>query len=276
MLISNFATALLLTVSKSLSNIISPTTIVFAYKLALLLLISIWILFTGFKVIYTKKLHLYALGALFSTFGSICLHTAISTIPVASATCLGYMEKIILVMLGIILFKEKATFKKFMALGLGVIGAIVIFNNLNFSHIEIGYKYIALSIILWVMYCLTIKFIGDLEHLKTQVFYNTFFTVILTSFISLPKFAFINNHNTLLIFSPAFFLPILLMAFCYMVRLICSFKALQLGELSVVAPVGFSKVVFSGIISALFFAQYPTINELIGYSMIMTATFILF
>jgi drug/metabolite transporter (DMT)-like permease len=289
-LISSFSTALLLSLAKIITQDISANLVILLYKTIVIIAIIPWIFKDGLTAISTKKLHLYIFASIFSTLGSICLITSLKYVPLVNATCLGYLEKVILTIIGICFFKENNNYIKNFAISLSFLGAIIaIISDTNFSTQWNKYYILNfLSIIFWVIYCVILKIMGNTENNKTQLFYNTLFSILisaLTTTISVNIFNTLNiqfNNPIKIVdisnfkFSFQDFIIISLMAICFLSRSIFSFKAFKKSDLSVIMPFGYSKIIFSGFLGFIFFGQIPTITSYIGYSLIILAGYLLF
>lgn len=295
MLTSSFSTALLLSLAKIISKDISSNYAVFFYKVLVLMMILPWVFKNGISAIHTKKLGLYVIGAVFSTTASICLIYSLSSVPLVNATCLGYLEKVILVAIGMFFFNETCSLVRIIAVFFCFLGAVIVINpdilhGKQLLDVELSCKYIPVfaSILLWVLYCLVTKIIGRTESDKTQIFYNTFFSVIISlgslsvdwkpvifMSVELMQPQGLKPLN-FVVMKGGDYILLQIMAICYLIRSIASFKALQFSDLSVVVPFGYAKVFFSGMLGVILFNQYPAKESYIGYGIILISVYCLF
>lgn len=287
MLLHAFAVASLLALMKLLTKDLNSAQVVFFYKSSLFILVLPWVMRGGFiNNLKTKKIKLYIFGSVLGTSATLALMYAVKHVPLANATILGYLEKILLVLAGFVLFKEKVNSKKIIAILVSFFGAFIITvpYTKEIDSFNIYYLFIFASIILWVSYCITVKYLGKTEGIKTQ----TFYAIGLSSIFSLP-FAFINwGGGDETIWSNIFYpkglisfaeigldikhVPlILLAALCYLVVSISFFKSMKYGDLSVITPFGYTKVIFAGILGSIFFQEYPSMQHLLGYFIILGA-----
>ena len=293
MLLHALSTAALFGLVKELTKDISSNHVVFFYKFILLLMILPWVLKNGFSYLATTRLKTYILGSIFGTSATLFLMYGIKYVPLANATALGYMEKILLVIIGIIYFKEKLNRAKLIAIVLSFFGAIIVVSpkliyNDYIEEFNRYYYFIFVSIILWVAYCLIVKSLGETENVKTQ----TFYTIFLSTLFSLP-IAFINwcpikfmdmnlvYPQNIISWSSIGLelnhLPMIcLISGCYLILSISIFKSFQCGELSVVTPFGYTKIIFAGLIGIFLFKEYPSVTNYIGYILIALSSWYLF
>lgn len=269
MLLHALSASMLFALVKLVSKDISSNQIVFFYKFILLLIVLPWIFKNGLKVFYTKRLKTYIISGIFGTSATLCLMYGIQYIPLANVTALWYMEKILLVIIGVIYFKEKINTKRVLAIILSFIGAIiVVIPNLNLNNFNTHYYFIFAAVILWLLYCLTIKSLGRTEKLTTQTLYNIFISTILSGPIALLSYSNGDiewaTHSIELNHLP----PLILTSLCYLIVCTSNFKSFQCGDLSIVSPFGYTKIIFSGLLGMIFFNEYPSINSYAGYIII--------
>ena len=277
MLLHALSGAILFTVVKTLSKDISSSMVVFLYKLSLLFMILPWVLKNGFASLKTTRIKTYIIGGIFGTSATLCLMHGIKYIPLANATALGYLEKILLIMVGIFYFREKISKDKIIAIILSFVGAmIVVFPRLNLQGYNPYYCFIFASIILWVAHCLAIKSLGKTENVKTQTFYTIFLSTLLSfpiAFINWQDGSFIDFESIGLELKH---LPLIIStAICYLVLSISAFKSFQCGDLAVISPFGYSKIIFAGLLGAALFNEHPSISNYIGYIIIALSSWYL-
>ncbi len=273
MMLHALAVAGLFVLMKLLTKEISSNFAVFVYKFISLFFLLPWVLSKGgLSNLYTKKISIYIIGSILGTSATLCLMYGLKFIPVANVTILGYLEKVLLILIGIFYFKEKLSWTIILSIIICIAGAIIIvipkFNHqIEFNHY---YTYILLSIILWVLYCLTVKYLGDTDSFKCQTFYTVALSTILSFFVSyfldkqdyFVKQAFTSNQLILFIFS----------AFLYIIISTSLFKSFRTGNLSIITPFGYTKVVFAAILGYIFFGEIPSLIQIIGYSMIIISS----
>ncbi len=301
MLFNALSIAVLYAAIKTLTKDMSSSLVVFIYKFSILVLIIPWCLYGGLKSLKTEKIHLHLSRGFLSICGSLCLFYAIKYIELTDITAIGYMEQVILVIIGILYFKEKATNTKILTIVLSFAGAMLVVYpdviTLNhyylpeFHKIDVKgefnkyYVFVFLSIAFWATNCTVIKVLGKTEKTKVQLFY-----VMLISCIVAYPLAFMHWQPTT-IFGGAVeiklperhlsfnelglqlkHVPVLaLLSLCYFIHSIAFFKALKYAELSTVIPFDYSRLVFTGILGFLFFNEIPKDGSYVGYLLIVGA-----
>lgn len=278
MILHAFAAATLLMLMKILVKDIKSSQVVFFYKLTLLVLIMPWVLKEGYLALKTNRLKTYFFGGIFGTSATLCLMYGVQYLPLANVTILGYLEKVLLVAIGLFFYKEKLNNKKIVAILVCFIGAVIVSlpEAKSFLLFNKYYIYIYASIILWVIYCLIVKSLSSTENIKSQ----TFYTILFSTLFSFPV-AFIKWQG----FIPLEFIEcevtikhipiIMLTAICYFVISVSFFKSMKLGNLSVITPFGYTKIIFAALYGLIIFQEYPSSEKILGYALIILASWYL-
>lgn len=260
-LIHAVAMSVLYIVGKTMSHIIHPNQVSFLYKFSILLSIIPWC-FQGRGIIAnlkTDKIKLHFARSVFSIMAVICFHYGLSKIQVGDAAAITYLENAILVIIGIVYFKEKITKAKIILISCGFIGATFVIQP-GLRQFNIYYAYLFLALIFWTLNNVSIKILGNTERTKAQVFYMAFFG----SLISFP----IAMQHEWPVFDISYIKFILILALFHMIHAIAFFKAFKLADISTVMPFDYTRLIFTGILGYFFLFEQPNLLSLIGYGLI--------
>jgi S-adenosylmethionine uptake transporter len=305
MLLHAIALSVLYAVIKELTKEINSNVAVFLYKFGLFISVIPWCLWGGFKDLKTKRIWLHVFRGFLSVFGSLSMFYAIKHIGLSDVTAVAYLEQIILLIIGILYFKEAATKIKFIVIIASFIGALLIIKPdyilwamgsisghpypLN-TNVNSYYAFVFLAIGFWSLNSTVIKILGKTEKTKVQLFY----VMLFSSIIAFPMafmdwetaFHLVGNIDIRYPYSfidfstlglkPIHLLFIAVLALCYFLHVIGHFKALKHAELSVVIPFEYTRLVFAGIFGYLFFSEVPLIPSYFGYALIISAGLCLF
>ncbi len=305
MLIHAVALSILYAVIKELTKEINSNIAVFLYKFGLLISVMPWCLWGGFKDLKTNRIGLHVTRGFLSVFGSLSMFYAIKHIGLSDVTAVAYLEQIILLIIGIIYFKESATKTKFFVIIASFTGAILIIKPdyilwliglATGNHYELNtqvnnyYIFVFLAIGFWSLNSTVIKILGKTEKTKVQLFYVMLFSSIIAFPIAFMNwevvyhvsgalaikypYSFIDFSN--LDIQPHHLFFIAALAFCYFLHVIGHFKALKHAELSIVIPFEYSRLVFAGILGYIFFTEIPLTPSYFGYALIIGAGLLLF
>ena len=300
MLLNVFALSIQYTTVKILtSQGISSNIIVLLFKLMILVSVTPWILKDGFSGFKTTRFPLHILRAFFSMGGSLAFLYGISHMDMVDAMSIKYLEQVLVLILGIVLFKESISKSKLVAIFVSFFGAIVVvypelisfdgllpsINTQALGNANKYYVFILIAIFLWASNNAAIKILGKTEKSKVQVFYVMLFSFmwgfpvagcnweVIELGIKVPTSVIAWEQHGL---NWSHFPYLLLMAGCYFIHSITHFKALQYAEMSVAAPVEYTKMVFLGIMG--YFILGETVDHsssYIGYALIITAGLVL-
>ncbi|MFI4983668.1 MAG: DMT family transporter [Rickettsiales bacterium] len=273
--------------SKILTADLPSNIVVFLYKFSLFVIILPWVFTKGMLVFKTKRLRYHFLRAVLSVLASICFFSGLKQVSMVDAAALENLQYLIITILGFVLFNEKFTASKLLAICTGMLGAFVVinpslmnFNSSSFEHhsLNIGHLYIFMAMLFWALNTLTVKKLGITESNRTQMFYLLLFSSIVSASTTLFQWTGVGMLPTFTDFSKftveakhAKF--ILVMATLYFIHGLAYFNALKY-ELSVVVPFRYTKFIFSALCSYLIFAEVQQDPRVyMGYALILLASF---
>jgi len=295
MLLNALSIAMIYGVSKELTQELHSNLVVFLYKFSILIIILPWCFRTGLGAMKTKRLPLHASRGFLSVCGSLSLYYAIKHIELVDITAIGYLEQVVLVIIGIFYFKEQATVAKVVGIVTSFIGALLVvspelfdFSNAGspfaWSQVNPYYAFVMLSIAFWATNCTVIKVLGKTESTKIQLFYVLLFSSIIAFPMGFMHWETIASLGVLELKYPYAFKTIAelglklehvkylaVLAICYFAHSVSFFQALRYAELSTVIPFDYSRLLFAGIIGYALFGEVPASGAYLGYAMIVAA-----
>ena len=244
-------------------------------------------------VLRTERIHLHMLRSVFSTLGTLLLFFSLPYINFADGAAILSVEPVLLTMVGVIYFKEEFRINKVVLVLISFIGVLFIqypalasfnknyFSNLvqgvQFRHCNKYYYLVVASLFSWLVTSVIVKKLSKTENKTNQLFYNLFFSVILmASFVYVQKNMFRESGTTAEV---NYWIPdwehltlILICAVAYIVHCVCRFYAFYLAELSVIAPFGYMKIIFSTLLMWwLYDSTQLNMNSYIGFTLIITS-----
>lgn len=266
MLLHAFCMSVVVITSKQLTQSLHPNQVAFLYKAAILFAIIPWCFVGGIKKnLRTKKLGLHAARGAFSISASLCFLSALSKINALDVTALTYLEQILIMIIGVVYFKEKFTNTKLTLVLLSFIGAMFIARPSILTHgvmpsFNMDYTNIFLALIFWAMNNTAIKVLGKTEHTKAQLFYM----LLISSMFSLPLA--MQEWRPLETWHIKY---LVILAISHLLHSVAFFKALKHGEMSTVMPFDYTRLLFTGIMSYLFLNEIPNSYSIIGYCLMV-------
>lgn len=300
MLLNAISIAVLYTAVKELRTDLDSNLIVFLYKFSILVCILPWVFKNGLAGLRTKKFPLHALRGFLSISGSLCLFFAIKFIELTDITAIGYLEQVLLVLVGIFLFKEASSTTKYVASLASFLGAVLVIypdiivlqegswiptlspHGLKGDFNEY-YIFVFLSILFWGSNCVVIKLLGKTEETRTQMFYVLLFSCIYAYplafldwvedgelFAGIPYYTAVGHHAFHELGLGMEHVPYLaLLGLCYFIHSIAFYKALSYADFSVVIPFDYSRLIFAGIFGYFFYLETPEFGSYWGYLLIV-------
>lgn len=260
MLIHALAFAIIYSLKKKITADLPPIQIAFLYKLFVLLMVLPWCLVGGVKKhLSTKKIGIHASRGAFSIMGTVCFLYGLKYIPATDAAAITFLENVIVVLIGLLYFKEKFNYSKFILVLLGVIGAFFIIQP-GFHEFNDKYIYLFFALMFWSFNNISIKVLGKTERSRAQVFYVAMFSCMLTLPLALREWEPLNFIH---------FKYLILISLLYLAHLVAIFKAFKFADFSVVMPFDYSRLVFTGILGYLFLGETPDVFKLVGYACII-------
>jgi drug/metabolite transporter (DMT)-like permease len=106
-----------------------------------------WLLRTKFQPLRTSKFHVHFIRSFFNAGGLTTWYIAISLVPLADATALGLTSPLFTTLGAVIFLGEKAHLRRWTALGVGILGALLIVRP-GFQSVSYGFLFVILSIVL--------------------------------------------------------------------------------------------------------------------------------
>lgn len=287
------ALAILYTAVKTLTKDLNSNVIVFLYKVSILIFIIPWCFYHGFAAMKTKRIGLHVARAFLSIMGQLSMFYAIKHIGLSDVTAVQYLEHVVVLIIGILYFKEKATKTKFAAIALSFLGALFVVRSdwfdpnvvaSEFKGFNTYFIFVFMALMFWAMNNTLIKILGKTEKTKVQLFYVMLFSCILAFPTAFMHWEAITYMGPVEISYPTYFVNfedlniqlqhikfILLLALCYFMHAIFHFKAFKHAELSVIIPFEYTRLIFAGILGYIYFEEVPTAFKLYGYLMIIGA-----
>lgn len=185
----------------------------------------------------------------------------VTLIPLAMATSLMMIEPIVGSMLAILLLKEPNHMSRWMAVGVGLLGALIIVRP-GLIEVSVGSAAIIVAAILWSGYLLLGKIQSRDDPVSLVVAYASAITVPL-SLIPVLFFWVTPNFEQ--------FLWLILMGAVATGGYVCLTNAYKLGDVTIVSPLTFTRTIFAAIVGFLVFAEVPEIWVWIGSIVIVAS-----
>ncbi len=248
--------------SKQVSPGISSWTLVFFRSVFSLLffLPFFWKNRPFLKKPQNKKLHL--IRVILANISIACTYYTYRNIPMATSACVGYTAPLFTCIFALFLLKERIFWYQWIAICLGYLGVFIIFEpqvnpSLVFAIALLGNMSASLSII-------ATKKLSSSESRWTLLFFSSITAFFLSGIISSFSWTTPSQKD--------FFYLVLLAIFVSLSNL-CYISALKLGKASLLASLGYLRLLFALFTGTLFFQEMPSKATWMGGALIVFATY---
>lgn len=260
MLAHALAMAILYVLSKSLTQVLHPFQVAFLYKFTILLSITPWC-FSGDvkKNLKTRRIGLHVARGTFSLLGSVCFFVAVSHLPVSNTAAITYLDHILIILIGLLYFKEKLSSAKIGMILFSFIGAALIIKP-GFVSFNKYYVFLLLALCFWALNCTVIKILGATERTKVQLFYMMLFSSIFSLPFALYEWKTVELWHLKFLFG---------ISLCYLIHAVAFFKALKYADISTVMPFDYARLVFTGFLGYMVLSEVPDEYSIVGYGLIV-------
>ena len=261
MIISGLFFVLMHSAVKYLSKEVHIFEIAF-FRCALVIFVLAPVIIQRGKTIFkTKQPKMQFLRITTNSVAMLCFFYGISTTPLAQLTTLGFTVPIFATMLAVIFMKEKIRLRRTTALIIGFIGTIVVMRP-DIS-IELGALLIIFSSFLWSICLIFIKKLTQTDSAVTISLYFGIGMIPATFILAFPVMEAIDMRQfTILVF----------IAITGTLAQTIMNTALKKGELALLLPFDFLRLIWSVLIGYVLFAEEPTFTLWIGGFLIIGST----
>ena len=261
MIISGLFFVLMHSAVKYLSKEVHIFEIAF-FRCALVIFVLAPIIFQqGKKIFKTKQPKVQFLRITTNSVAMLCFFYGISTTPLAQLTTLGFTVPIFATILAVIFMKEKIRLRRTTALIVGFIGTIIVMRP-DIS-IELGALLIIFSSFLWSICLIFIKKLTQTDSAVTISLYFGIGMIPATFALAFPVLEMIDLRQ--------FFILIFIAITGTLAQTIMN-SALEKGELALLLPFDFLRLIWSVLIGYALFSEEPTITLWLGGFLIIGST----
>ena len=219
------------------------------------------ILQQGKSVFVTRQPKIQFLRITTNSVAMLCFFYGISSTPLAQLTTLGFTVPIFATILAVVFMKERIKLRRTGALIVGFIGTLVVMRP-DIS-IEFGALLIIFSSFLWSVCLIFIKRLTETDSAVTISLYFGIGMIPATFAMALPVFEMIDLRQ---------FIILMFIAVTGTLAQTIMNNALEKGELALLLPFDFLRLIWSVLIGYALFAEKPEITLWIGGVLIIGST----
>ncbi|MBC25664.1 MAG: RNA polymerase subunit sigma-54 [Rhodospirillaceae bacterium] len=265
MLVSTISFAIMNASIRDITQELEPLVVVFFRNAFGLLALSPFLLRNGLKTFRTARLGLHGIRAGLNVMAMAFFYVGLSLTPLAEATALAFTAPLFAVMLAVLCLKERVSFTKLLAMGIGFVGALIILRP-GFGFTDVGSLWIIISAFIWSGTLIIIKLLARTESSMTITAYMALFLAIM----SLP---------TALIFwqtpSISQFIYLFVIATSGTLGQYTLTEALGRADAQTVMPLDFMRLIWTAFLGYVMFNEVPDAYVWFGATMIFaSATYV--
>lgn len=241
-----------------------PTLIVMLRCFVTLMLLLPVVAYHGTRAMRTPRLREHALRGVIGGIGMVGWTYSVSILPVTHATALSFTAPLFVTVLATLWLGEKATFTRWLALGIGFIGTLIILRP-NAGDFDSRSLFVLGTSVLWAIAGVLIKSLSASESPLRMVFYMNVFMLLLT----LPFGLFHWVMPGL-----ASWGMLLIIALCSLTMHLTMVRAFALAPLVTLMPFDFMRLISTAIFAYLLFGETSDIATWVGSAIIIVSSVI--
>ena len=245
--ISSFCAVLMSVFLKLAQNDANVFTVAFLRFFFGFLIILPFVLSSRFYIYKTNNFKFHLSRSIINVPMMILGFSALMYIPLEQIKAIGFLSPIIVVILSVIILKERIYIIRILALLIGFIGVLIILRP-GLIEINIGAYMVLLSGLLWSTVIIITKFMSKEDSPMTILTYQ----YTLVSLFTLPLAVLFWTNPTFNVFFYS-----ILAAITGTILHLCINHSYRLADLSVIQPVWFTQLIFASIFGFSIFGEIP-------------------
>ena len=261
MLVAGIAFAGMHAAIRHVGETIHPFEITFFRNLFGFLVLTPLLLRYGWAPLRAKRPGLLSLRAVVNLAAMLAYFTALTLAPLADVAALGFSAPIFATLLAVLVMGARVGWRRASAIGLGFLGAFIITNPV-FGTFGLGHGLVLVSAVLWAWALLIIKHLSSWDSSLTITLYMG----IMMTPISLPFAIWVWTWPSIIDWG--WLAAIGAMGGIAQWTLT---EALKVGEIAVVMPFDFFRLIWAALFGYFFFNQIPSEATWIGGTLIFSA-----
>ncbi len=212
-----------------------------------LIVIFPFIIKSNFNIYKTNNLKFHLIRSMINVPMMILGFAALMYIPLEQIKAIGFLSPILVVILSVLILKEKIYIIRILALIIGFVGVLIILRP-GIIEINIGAYMVLLSGLLWSTVIIITKFMSKEDSPMTILTYQYTFVTIFTLPLALIYWTNPTLHSLYYV---------LLAAIVGTVLHLCINNSYRLADLSVIQPVWFTQLIFASVFGFSIFGEIP-------------------
>ena len=237
--------------------------IAFFRQLLGLIFMSALFLRGGLRPLITRKFGLHVLRSILNVLAMLAFFYGLSLEPLAKVVSLGLTAPLFATIGAVLFLRERMTPHRWIALGIGVAGAIIILRP-GIQVVSLGALMVLISNTLWAVALVVIKVLTRPESSVTVALYSSLLQTPIAFMFAVFFWQWPTVEQLVWLAGIAIFGTISQLALT---------EAFRKADATLVLPADFTKVIWASLIGYFFFNQVPEIWVGVGAVVIFSAVF---
>lgn len=265
MALSTVAFSSMHAIVRDVTQTLHPFEVAFFRQFLGVFVLAPWFIRYGLAPLRTRRLGLHSMRAAVNVVAMLSFYYALSLVPLAQVSALGFSVPIFTAILAMIFLGERVRLRRWAAILFGFSGVFVaLAPDLEATGgVSLGSGLVVLSSAAWAIALIFIKILGRTDSTITI---TTYMVLLMTPMSLVPALAYW-QWPTLETFG-----LLVLIGVLGTIGQLTIVQAVKEGETHVVMPIDFTKLVWAAILGFLWFGEIPTMYTWLGGAMIFAST----
>ncbi|UCH76009.1 MAG: DMT family transporter [Rhodospirillales bacterium] len=265
MALSTVAFSTMHAIVRDVTQTLHPFEVAFFRQFLGVFVLAPWFIRYGLAPLRTRRLGLHTARAAVNVVAMLAFYYALSLVPLAQVSALGFSVPIFTAILAMIFLGERVRLRRWAAILFGFSGVFVALapDLQQTGTVTLGSLLVVLSSAAWAIALIFIKILGRTDSTITI---TTYMVLLMTPMSLIPALA-VWQWPTLEMFG-----LLVLIGVLGTIGQLTIVQALKEGETHVVMPIDFTKLIWAAMFGFLWFHEIPTLYTWLGGAMIFAAT----
>ncbi len=261
-LVTSLVSVIMTSLIKELGRSIPVFEILFLRQLLVFLVVSPLIFRDIGGTFTTKNFGYHVLRGAFSLIAMYTGFTAVLHLPLAEVTAISFVRILFTTLLAMFFLKEMIGVRRWVSVGVGFIGVLVIVRP-EAGNINLYAGYAIASALFVSGISIVMRKLSQIENPSTIIAYQSVIVVLGMSGPAIYLWVTPTPYEMSLILMVGVLMSVLQWLFI---------QAFKVGEAAAIAPMEYSRLIFAILIGIVFFAEIPILTTMGGACIIVAST----
>ncbi|TNE37315.1 MAG: DMT family transporter [Alphaproteobacteria bacterium] len=241
------------TLVKLLGTRLDPFVVIFFRALTGLLFVLPFMTRGMGGAFHTRRPAMHLIRGIFGTTGMMCGFYAVIYLPLATASAISFSRSLFLVPMAVIVIREALGVRRTLATVIGFCGVLIVLRPS--AEVELAALVATLGALAVAGAAICVKLLSRTESPQTLLFYSS---VIGLTATSIPAFLAWSWPT------PMEFFGLITMGAFGVTAQTCFIKAYSVGEVSALAPLDYTRLLFAAVVGYFLFGNMPDVWTWVG------------